>query len=303
MRIYTHPACLDHDTGPDHAERPARLNAVVDALRSELPALDWHEAPRATRGQLLRAHAPELLDAVLETHPAHRILLDPDTVLSPASAEAALRAAGAAVAAVDAVLTGKTTRAFCAVRPPGHHATRDVAMGFCLFNNIAVAALHALDQHGLERVAIIDFDVHHGNGTQAIFEKDPRVVFASSHQWPLYPESGARSETGIGNIVNMPLPIEAEGVLFRRAWDDVLLPAVHDFRPQLLLVSAGFDAHWRDPLAQLRLQAGDYTWITEELVALANRHCGGRIVSSLEGGYDLAALVESSVAHVGALCA
>ena len=303
MRVYSHPACLAHDTGPDHAERPARLTAVVDALRRALPALDWHEAPRATRGQLLRAHAPELLDAVLETHPAHRILLDPDTVLSPASAEAALRAAGAAVAAVDAVLTGKTRRAFCAVRPPGHHATGDVAMGFCLFNNIAVAALHALDKHGLERVAIVDFDVHHGNGTQAIFERDPRVLFASSHQWPLYPETGARNETGVGNIVNMPLPVEAEGVLFRRAWADVLLPAVDDFRPQLLLVSAGFDAHWRDPLAQLRLQAGDYTWISEELVALANRHCGGRMVSSLEGGYDLAALAESSVAHVGALCA
>ena len=303
MRVYTHPACLAHDTGPDHAERPARLTAVVDALRRALPALDWHEAPRASRGQLLRAHAPELLDAVLETHPAHRILLDPDTVLSPASAEAALRAAGAAVAAVDAVLTGKTRRAFCAVRPPGHHATGDVAMGFCLFNNIAVAALHALDKHGLERVAIVDFDVHHGNGTQAIFERDPRVLFASSHQWPLYPETGARNETGVGNIVNMPLPVEAEGVLFRRAWADVLLPAVDDFRPQLLLVSAGFDAHWRDPLAQLRLQAGDYTWISEELVALANRHCGGRMVSSLEGGYDLAALAESSVAHVGALCA
>ena len=303
MRVYTHPACLAHDTGPDHAERPARLTAVVDALRRALPALDWHEAPRATRGQLLRAHAPELLDAVLETHPAHRILLDPDTVLSPASAEAALRAAGAAVAAVDAVLTGKTRRAFCAVRPPGHHATGDVAMGFCLFNNIAVAALHALDKHGLERVAIVDFDVHHGNGTQAIFERDPRVLFASSHQWPLYPETGARNETGVGNIVNMPLPVEAEGVLFRRAWADVLLPAVDDFRPQLLLVSAGFDAHWRDPLAQLRLQAGDYTWISEELVALANRHCGGRMVSSLEGGYDLPALAESSVAHVGALSA
>ena len=303
MRVYTHPACLAHDTGPDHAERPARLTAVVDALRRELPALEWHEAPRATRGQLLRAHAPDLLDAVLETHPAQRILLDPDTVLSPASAEAALRAAGAAVAAVDAGLTGKTSRAFCAVRPPGHHATCEVAMGFCLFNNIAVAALHALEKHGLERVAIVDFDVHHGNGTQAIFERDPRVLFASSHQWPLYPDTGARNETGVGNIVNMPLPAEAEGVLFRRAWDDVLLPAVDDFRPQLLLVSAGFDAHWRDPLAQLRLQAGDYAWITDALVALANRHCGGRIVSSLEGGYDLAALAESSVAHVGALCA
>jgi acetoin utilization deacetylase AcuC-like enzyme len=176
-------------------------------------------------------------------------------------------------------------------------------MGFCLFNNIAVAACHALDRHGLERVAIVDFDVHHGNGTQAIFEHDPRVLFASSHQWPLYPETGARNETGVGNIFNAPLPIEAEGFLFRRAWEDVLLPAVHDFRPQLLLVSAGFDAHWRDPLAQLRLQAGDYAWISDELVSLANRHCGGRIVSSLEGGYDLGALAESCVAHVSALCA
>ena len=195
MRVYTHPACLAHDTGPDHAERPARLSAVTDALRTGLPALDWHEAPRATRGQLLRAHAPDLLEAVLETHPAQRILLDPDTVLSPASADAALRAAGAAVAAVDAVLSGKTRRAFCAVRPPGHHATRDAAMGFCLFNNIAVAALHALDKHGLERVAIVDFDVHHGNGTQAIFERDQRVLFASSHQWPLYPETGAATRS------------------------------------------------------------------------------------------------------------
>jgi acetoin utilization deacetylase AcuC-like enzyme len=303
MRVYTHPACLAHDTGPGHAERPERLSAVTDALRTGLPGLEWHEAPRATRGQLLRAHAPDLLEAVLETRPAQRVLLDPDTVLSPDSAEAALRAAGAAVAAVDAVLAGKARRAFCAVRPPGHHATRDAAMGFCLFNNIAVAALHALDRHGLERVAIVDFDVHHGNGTQAIFEQDPRVLFASSHQWPLYPETGARSETGVGNVFNAPLPIEAEGVLFRRAWQDVLLPAVHDFRPQLLLVSAGFDAHWRDPLAQLRLQAGDYAWITEELVSLANRHCGGRIVSSLEGGYDLAALAESAVAHVRVLSA
>lgn len=302
MRVYTHPACLAHDTGDAHPERPARLTAVIDALRNGLPALEWHEAPRATRGQLLRAHSPELLDAVLEAHPAQRILLDPDTVLSPDSAEAALRAAGAAVAAVDAVVSGKARRAFCAVRPPGHHATRDTAMGFCLFNNIAVAALHALEKHGLERVAIIDFDVHHGNGSQAIFEQDARVLFASSHQWPLYPDTGARNETGIGNIVNMPLPIEAEGFLFRRAWDDVLLPAVDHFRPELLLVSAGFDAHWRDPLAQLRLQAGDYEWITQELVRLANRHCDGRIVSSLEGGYDLAALAESSLAHVSALC-
>jgi acetoin utilization deacetylase AcuC-like enzyme len=301
MRIYSHPACLAHDTGPTHAERPQRLSAVTSALHAAFPQLDWHEAPRASRGQLLRAHTPALLEQVLETRPRERIFLDADTVLSPASAEAALRAAGAVVAGVNAVLGGQTTRAFCVVRPPGHHATTDEAMGFCLFNNIAVGALHALAAHGLERVAIVDFDVHHGNGTQAIFEHDRRVLFASSHQLPLYPGTGASDETGDGNIVNAPLPPDAGSALFRAAWTERLLPAVDAFKPQLLMISAGFDAHRLDPLAQLQLDAADFTWITEELVALAKRHCGGRIVSTLEGGYDLAALAESSVAHVGAL--
>jgi acetoin utilization deacetylase AcuC-like enzyme len=301
MRIYSHPACLAHDTGPTHAERPERLSAVTSALHAAFPQLDWHEAPRASRGQLLRAHTPALLEQVLETRPRERILLDADTVLSTASAEAALRAAGAVVAGVNAVLGGQTTRAFCVVRPPGHHATTDEAMGFCLFNNIAVGALHALAAHGLERVAIVDFDVHHGNGTQAIFEHDRRVLFASSHQLPLYPGTGASDETGDGNIVNAPLPPDAGSALFRAAWTERLLPAVDAFKPQLLMISAGFDAHRLDPLAQLQLDAADFTWITEELVALAKRHCGGRIVSTLEGGYALAALAESSVAHVGAL--
>jgi acetoin utilization deacetylase AcuC-like enzyme len=301
MRIYSHPACLAHDTGPTHAERPERLSAVTSALHAAFPQLDWHEAPRASRGQLLRAHTPALLEQVLETRPRERIFLDADTVLSPASAEAALRAAGAVVAGVNAVVGGQTTRAFCVVRPPGHHATTDEAMGFCLFNNIAVGALHALAAHGLERVAIVDFDVHHGNGTQAIFEHDRRVLFASSHQLPLYPGTGASDETGDGNIVNAPLPPDAGSALFRAAWTERLLPAVDAFKPQLLMISAGFDAHRLDPLAQLQLDAADFTWITEELVALAKRHCGGRIVSTLEGGYDLAALAESSVAHVGAL--
>ena len=303
MRVYTHPSCLLHDTGPDHAEQPARLRVVLDALQAAYPSLDWHEAPRATRGQLLRAHAPALLDVVLDTRPEERVHLDPDTVLSPHSAEAGLRAAGAGVAAVDAVLGGQATRVFCAVRPPGHHATHDTAMGFCLFNSIAVAALHALEQHGLERVAIVDFDVHHGNGTQAIFEHDQRVLFASSHQWPLYPGTGAREETGEGNIVNAPLPSGAGSAQFRQAWKERLLPEVEAFRPQLLLVSAGFDAHRRDPLAQLQLESEDFRWITGELVALAQRHCGGRVVSMLEGGYDLEALAASSIAHVGALLA
>lgn len=301
LRIYSHPACLAHDTGPGHAERPERLSAVTDALHAAFPQLDWQDAPRASRGQLLRAHAPGLLEQVLETRPGERIFLDPDTVLSPASAEAGLRAAGAVVAAVNAVMTGQVGRAFCAVRPPGHHATPGVAMGFCLFNSIAVGALHALSAHGLERIAIVDFDVHHGNGTQAVFEHDRRVLFAGSHQLPLYPGTGTREETGEGNIFNAPLPPDAGSTEFRAAWSQHLLPAVDAFKPQLLMISAGFDAHRRDPLAQLQLEAGDFAWITAELVALADRHCGGRIVSTLEGGYDLAALAESSVAHVGAL--
>ena len=304
MLVYTHPACLAHDTGAGHAERPERLGAVTGALRDAFPdRLDWREAPRATRGQLARVHAPALLHAVLDATPTQRVMLDPDTALSPGSGEAALRAAGAAVAAVDAVLATPGSRAFCAVRPPGHHATADTAMGFCLLNNVAIAALQALQAHGLERVAIADFDVHHGNGTQAIFERDPRVLFVGSHQMPLYPGTGAESETGMGNIVNAALPPETDGEAFRAAWETRLLPAIDAFRPQLLLVSAGFDAHARDPLAQLRLSADDYGWLTERLVELANRHAQGRIVSLLEGGYDLTALRESSVAHVAALLA
>jgi acetoin utilization deacetylase AcuC-like enzyme len=299
---YTHAACLAHDTGPEHAERPARLLAVTEALRAAFPGrLDWREAPRASRGELLRVHAASLLHTVLETRPAQRVMLDPDTALSPASAEAGLRAAGAAVAAVDAVLAGNGTRAFCAVRPPGHHATVDTAMGFCLFNNIAVAAAHALAVHGLERVAIADFDVHHGNGTQAIFEHDPRVLFASSHQSPLYPDTGHANERGVGNVLNAPLPPLADGRAFRATWTNDLLPELDAFRPQLLLVSAGFDAHRRDPLAQLQLEADDYAWLTAALRAIADRHSSGRIVSTLEGGYDLQALEECAVAHVGAL--
>ena len=301
IQVYTHPACLAHATGPGHAERPERLRAVLNALEAAHPDLDWQQAPRASRGQLLRAHDERLLAAVLESDPQGLLQLDPDTVLSPHSAEAALHAAGAGVAAVDAVLAGRTRRAFCAVRPPGHHATADTAMGFCLFNNIAVAARHAVDRHGLERVAIVDFDVHHGNGTQAIFEHEPRVLYASSHQWPLYPESGARSETGCGNVFNAPLPKGSGGEAFRAAWRDDLLPAVDAFKPQLLLVSAGFDGHRRDPLAGLLLESADFAWLTRELAALADRHADGRLVSMLEGGYDLEALAECSVAHVDIL--
>ena len=303
LRLYTHLACLLHDPGPGHAERPARLHAVLQALdHDRFAALDRIEAPQAIREQLQRVHsAAHVREILLGAPPDDMLALDPDTVMGPGSTEAALRAAGAMVAAVDAVLGGSARRAFCAVRPPGHHATRDQAMGFCLFNNIAVGAAHALVAHGLKRVAIADFDVHHGNGTQAIFEHEPRVLFASSHQSPLYPDSGREDERGVGNIVNGTLSPGAGSHEFRELWDSVLLPRLHAFKPQLVLVSAGFDAHRNDPLADIRLGQEDYAWITERLAALADAHASGRLVSTLEGGYDLAALAASVSAHVGAL--
>ena len=301
LQAFTHSACLQHTTGHGHPERRERLEAVLCALKTAFPTLDWQQAPRASREQLLRVHTPALIDTVLAPVDESLIALDPDTVVSPGSAEAALRAAGAGIAAVDAVLDGTLRRAFCAVRPPGHHATTDTAMGFCLFNNVAIAARHALDAHGLARVADVDIDVHHGNGTQAIIEREPRVLYASSHQSPLYPGTGAESEAGCGNVHNVSLPPDADGAAFRTAWTTRLLPALDAFAPQLLLISAGFDAHRRDPLAQLQLEAGDFGWITRKLAAIADRHAGGRIVSLLEGGYDLQALAECSVAHVDAL--
>ncbi|NYZ61639.1 histone deacetylase family protein [Luteimonas deserti] len=301
MPVFSHASGLDHDTGPGHAERPERLAAVIEALRAADPQLDLRQAPAATRGQLLRVHDETLLATVLESRPTGRIPLDADTVLSPGSAQAALHAAGAGIAAVELVFAGEARRAFCAVRPPGHHATRDIAMGFCLFNSIAVAAAHALDRFGLTRVSIIDFDVHHGNGTQAIFEAEPRVQYVSSHQLPLYPDTGQRHERGVGNIVNLPLPPRTDGARFRAAWGERLLPEIDAFAPQLVLVSAGFDAHRLDPLAQLELDATDFAWLTRELVALADRHAEGRLVSMLEGGYDLDALRACSVAHLQAL--
>ena len=305
MQIYTHPACLDHDPGSGHAESPARLRAVLEALDDpRFSAIERIKAPRATREQLERAHNPDYVDHVFESAPSDgRVPLDPDTVMSPGSLEAALRAAGAACAATDAVLANETRRAFCAVRPPGHHATRNQAMGFCLFNSIAVAATHALSAHGLHRVAIVDFDVHHGNGTQEIFRHDPRLLYTSSHQMPLYPGTGAANEHGAGNIVNAPLQPGAGSIEFRAVWDTRLLPQLDLFRPQLLLISAGFDAHARDPLADLQLTTADYAWITRRLCELADRYAQGRVVSMLEGGYDLQALRECTAAHVAVLMA
>lgn len=303
LQLFTHAACLQHDPGIGHAERPARLSAVLHALDVDrYAALDRVEAPAATREQLLRVHDAAYVDRLFAESPregSHR--LDEDTVMSPGSLDAALRAAGAVVAAVDSVMTGTGKRAFCAVRPPGHHATRDQAMGFCLFNSIAVAAAHAMAAHGLKRIAIADFDVHHGNGTQAIFEADKRVLFVSSHQSPLYPGTGAESELGAGNILNGTLSPGDGSREFRELWDGLLLPRLHAFKPQLVLVSAGFDAHSSDPLADIRLGQEDYTWITERLVALARTHAHGRLVSTLEGGYDLTALAASASAHVSAL--
>ncbi len=301
MIILTHPACLAHDPGPEHPERPARLEVVLETLRREHGDLDWREAPAAKLGDLRRVHSQEHVDAVMQQDFSGFRMLDPDTVICPQSRAAALRAAGAAVAAVDAVMDGPDPIAFCAVRPPGHHATASSAMGFCLLNNIAIGAAYACAQHRLERVAVVDFDVHHGNGTQAIFFEDPRVAYFSSHESGLYPYSGAPSERGAGNVMNALLPPGSGSFVFRNLWEDQMLPAIEAFRPQLLMISAGFDAHMRDPLADLMLETEDFAWITGRLRAIAERHASGRIVSMLEGGYDLEALRECSSAHVAAL--
>ncbi|MEX0808918.1 MAG: histone deacetylase family protein [Dongiaceae bacterium] len=303
--LFTHSACLAHDTGPGHPERIERLQAIVEALADpRFDGLDRREAPRASRADLLRVHPAAYVDHVFASVPAEGYgAMDADTVLSPGSGEAALRAAGAVVAAVDAVMAKEVGNAFCAVRPPGHHAEADRAMGFCLFNNVAVGALYARAKHGIARVAVMDFDVHHGNGTQHIFERNPDLFYASTHQMPLYPGTGAAEERGVGNICNVPLPPHAGSDLFRKAMERVVLPALDDFAPELVIISAGFDAHAADPLAELMLQESDYAWATDALVAVAKRHCEGRVVSALEGGYNLDALARSAATHVERLMA
>ena len=291
--------------GARHPESGARLRAIEDALAAEsFAALERREPSPATPETLAWAHDRALVDAILANVPEDgRVSIDADTAMSPASGEAARRAAGAVTAAVDAVLGGEADNAFCAVRPPGHHAEPSRPMGFCLFNNVVVGAEHARRAHGLTRVAVVDFDVHHGNGTQAAFERDGDLFFGSTHQSPLYPGTGAASETGVGNIVNAPLSPGTGSAGFRDAMESRLLPALRTFRPELILVSAGFDAHRDDPLANLALVEGDYDWITTQLVRLAGELCAGRVVSTLEGGYDLRALAASAAAHVGALMA
>ena len=301
--LFTHPACLEHDPGRHHPEGPARLRAVFDALADpEFARLERREAPEAALEDLLRVHPRPHVERLLRAVPkSGHVGIDADTILSPASGAAALRAAGAVVAAVDAVIAREADNAFCAVRPPGHHAEPERAMGFCLFNNIAVGALRARVAHQLQRIAVIDFDVHHGNGTQAAFEADDGLLYASTHQSPLYPGTGSASETGVGNIVNVPLRPMAGSSQFRAGMRERILPALEAFRPELLLISAGFDAHRCDPLAQLLLDEEDYIWITEKLIEIAYRHAGGRLVSALEGGYDLAALGASAAAHIRVL--
>jgi acetoin utilization deacetylase AcuC-like enzyme len=302
---YNHADFLQHDTGPGHPESAARLQAIATALNTDqFTSLQRIEAtiPKDIETRLALIHTPAMISKVLTAIPQQGLLhFDGDTVASPGSGSAALHAVAAACDAVDKVIAGEVVNAFCAVRPPGHHAMPDYPMGFCLFNNIAIAAEYARRHYGLQRIAIVDFDVHHGNGTQAAFYKQPQVLYASSHQSPCYPGSGQRQETGVGNIINVPLPPGTDGSLFRESYKSLILPALHDFKPQLLLISAGFDAHRDDPLAALNLLEDDFRWLTLELMAVAAECCHGRIISLLEGGYNLKALASSVAVHVAAL--
>jgi acetoin utilization deacetylase AcuC-like enzyme len=303
--LFTHPVCIQHDTGDYHPECGDRIKAVLASLESEeFMMLLRDEAPHATTEQLLRAHPLSHIDHILDSVPTsdshHHI--DPDTVLSRYSGEAALRAAGAVVAGVDAVAAKQVRNVFCAVRPPGHHAERDNAMGFCFFNNAAVGALHARDAHGFKRVAVVDFDVHHGNGTQHILWDEEGTLYASTHQEHAYPNTGLAEETGgKGIMVNVPLPAGTNSADFRMAFGDVLIPRLREFQPDFLIISAGFDAHAADPLAHLRLTTADFGWATRQLLQVAEDFADNRVVSVLEGGYDLRALAASVREHVRAL--
>lgn len=307
--LLTHPCFVEHDTGYGHPERPDRMRAIDKALSHTLFAsLVREDAPLRTdiEQQIKLAHPERYLNAVKSLRPSageDPVRLDPDTVLSSGSWEPALRAVGAGLEAVDRVFdTGSGIKnAFCQVRPCGHHAEAAKAMGFCIFNNAAIAAMYARSRHGANRVAVVDFDVHHGNGTQDIFWADKNLFFASTHQMPLYPGTGALSETGAGNVFNAPLRPNDGGERFREAFDTRILPALNNFAPDLIVISAGFDAHEADPLANLRLVEADFAWATEELMKMAERHCQGRIVSMLEGGYDLTALARSVAVHVNKL--
>jgi len=301
--LFYHPAFLEHDTGVGHPESPERLRAILKALElDDFITLERREAPSVSREQLQLVHPESYVSQVLSAIPKTGYTgLDVDTIASPGSGEAALRAAGAVCAAVDAIMAEEGDNAFCAVRPPGHHAEPTRSMGFCLFNNIAIGALHARAAHGLKKVAVIDFDVHHGNGTEGVFRDDADLFYGSTHQWPHYPGSGAKEDRGTGNIFNEPLPAGSGGEAFRAAYSEVILPALDAFAPEFIFISAGFDAHADDPLASLFLHEADYAWVTTEIMDIASRHSSARIVSALEGGYNLAALAASVSAHIKAL--
>lgn len=302
--LLTHPSFLEHDTGEDHPECADRLRAILSVLEGEeFMFLHREQAPRASFEQIAKAHPQWYIDNIMRSIPSVGYnIIDGDTIVSPGSGEAALRAAGAVCAAVDAVMKKEVRNVFCAVRPPGHHAEPHQAMGFCLFNNVVIGAHHARDAYGLKRVAIVDFDVHHGNGTQSMCEDDPGLFYVSTHQAPLYPGTGFSDETGIdNNILNIPLAPGSGSAEIRQAFEEKIIPAIAKFSPELIVTSAGFDAHIADPIAHLRLRSDDYGWITNRLTKLAEEKCGHRLISVLEGGYDLNALAASVRIHVLAL--
>lgn len=298
----SHPDCLKHDMGIYHPECPQRLTAIESELKTTglLLQLQRHDAPLATTEQLARVHTPDYIESIRQASPADGLIaLDADTAMNPFSLNAALRAAGAAVLATDLVLAGAVNNAFCAVRPPGHHAESDHAMGFCLFNNVAVGVAHAIAHYQLQRVAILDFDVHHGNGSEEIFRNNPHVMLCSTFQHPFYPYCGADSASD--RMINIPLPRGSDGRVFRNAVTDVWIPALEKFKPEMIFVSAGFDAHRDDDMAELRLDDEDYVWITQQIRTIADKHAHGRIVSVLEGGYELQALGRCVAAHIRVL--
>ena len=307
--LITHSSFVDHDTGVGHPERADRMRALDKVFGREIfNALAREEAPLRSdlEAAIVRAHPQAYYDAIVAAKPSaggQTVRLDPDTLMSPGSWEAVSRAVGAGLEAVDRVIADKNDikNAFCQIRPPGHHAETQRAMGFCVFNSIAIAAMYARDKYGLDRVAVVDFDVHHGNGTQDIFWSDKDLFFASTHQMPLYPGTGALNETGVGNICNAPLRPNDDGGPFRQAFESRILVELEAFKPDMILISAGFDAHVADPLANLRLVEADFAWATKKIMDVAARRCNGRIVSMLEGGYDLAGLAKSAAVHVKAL--